>query len=646
MKEDKLIRTWTSRRMLAASTQTPMYRKFKEYYDLVLAVAKTIQAPWRSKLFLPEFFSVIMTKAAILTSKPLGWEIVGRTEDDKVNAEPMKQVMDYQLREPHVAPSPYNRYTTMVLDSLITGTSIAKVNFRFLKESYRQYPIDEKTGKIDTSKVEVLQKMARWNEFEPVESIRFFIDPVTKSIQQAQWIIEESFQTLAQLKAQNLVSPGYYTNLSELTDGDSSADDLGQYNTSRNNLINLSDKMSQDDTVKYLRIWNCYERKYDDKTGEPFVEKSVVAAEKVFIKEPARQEEWHNQYPFVVMYDYNRPHEFWGIGEVEVNQSVVRGINDNLNHFMDNENLSNNTMIMRRSSTSLEPFIIEPGGEVVYDGEAPTQFRFPDPNGQSFQIVHQTLTQGLERSTGVTGYLAGMPSTGVDKTRGTKGGIQTITQNAQNRVGYNQRQGGDFMEQVGRMFLANCQQFFTEDFYVRLSDGTYTKRSPEEIRGEFDLFATDASLTPSNKEEEVSMIMEMLDRLEASMPILNSEGKTIKVSKLLTRYLNIIGERMPEDIIVEMPPVQPPSEVKKNISINFSGDILPGPIKSEILASEFGESMPEELPEEMGPEGMPPEGMPEEMPQEMPQEMPEAQGQNQMPPELAAIMNQAGPPPQ
>lgn len=647
---DPTIKVWQDRRTIAESAQIPIYKKFKGYYDQFYSVVKNISSPWRSKLWLPEFFSVIWVKAAILTAKPFSWEVSAREDADTLNAEVAKKVLEYQIKEPHVQPSHYKRFTTGTLDALITGTAIYSVPFRISKDYFHQYGLG-KDGLINTKEVKTTSRVVRWNEFEPIEHTRFFKDPYSDTLQGAQWIIIRQYLTANNIKGKNAITPGYYVNLNQLDGLEGATDQLGHYNVSRNNLLGLSDKIAQDKTVKYVEVWCCYEKKYDEYTGEQYVEYSEIAGGKTYIRKPKKQENWHGLYPFAVQYDYDRPHEFWGIGEIEANESIVKGMNDNLNHFMDNLNLSNNSMIIRRTDTDVEPFIIEPGGEVIYDGDtAPQQFRFPDPNGQTFQIAHGVLKATLDKSTGVDGYMAGSPSSSVDKTRGTKGGIEAITQNAQGRMAYSMRQSADFLEQVGRIWLSNVQQFFTEDFMVRLTDNKMVNYAPEEVRGEMDVFVADDSLTPTSKGEKLDMIMGMLNTLNSVTPALAAEGKQIKVSELVKRYINIIGGIPVDGLLGDLPPT-PPNDIKKNVAVTFAGEKLPPQIQAEILAEEIhaGDN-PTPTPNEGG-TNVGAAGLPSEMPQDagmngMALDMPPAEPMPQGPQEMNNLqggMNVAGP---
>lgn len=583
--DEELVRIWSERRSSAESRQIPLYTKFKKFYDALYAVVENMSSPWRSNLYLPEFFTIIMTKASIITSKQIKFELRGTGSEDLKSANTLEKVMDYQVREPHVQPTHYNRYTTQVLDSLVTGTSIAEVPFRMQKDYFREYPIDENTGLIDTKKVKLTTRLAKWNEFLPLDSTRFFKDPFSSSLQGCSWIIVDEFRTYDEMAAKNIETPGFY-DLKGVKSLPAASDNLGQYNTSRNKLLNISDKVSEDGTVKYIKIWRCYSRKYDKKTGEKYISYLEIAGGKLIIREERRLDNWHGLYPFAVMYGYNRPYEFWGLGEIEVNESIVKGLNDNVNQFFDNKNLSNNSMIMRRNSTILEPFVIEPGGEVLYDGEPPTQFRFPDPDSNTFVNAHNTLIQALERSSGVSGYSAGVPSAGVDKTRGTKGGIEQISQNANNRFGYTQRQVGDFFEQVGRIWLSNIQQYFTEDFYVRLSSGQKTLVKPEEIQGEFDVSVADTSLSPSNKQERLESSLQAIKIISDAAPELAKEGKMVKISEIVKDVVSLLNDKKPEDIITDAPQSQP-EQPKKNISVTFVGENLPDGIQAELLAEQF-----------------------------------------------------------
>jgi hypothetical protein len=102
-------------------------------------------------------------------------------------------------------------------------------------------------------------------------------------------------------------------------------------------------------------------------------------------------------------------------------------VNDLFNHYLDNWNLSIESMLMYEDGTLTNDFIIEPGGEITFTGDPPKQFKFPEPNPQQLSVVMNVLEKGIDNAT-FSPYASGNPNDKNDKTQGTAYGVKTISQ--------------------------------------------------------------------------------------------------------------------------------------------------------------------------------------------------------------------------
>jgi hypothetical protein len=119
----------------------------------------------------------------------------------------------------------------------------------------------------------------------------------------------------------------------------------------------------------------------------------------------------------------------------ENNRTMQSATNDLFNHYLDNWNLSIESMIMYEDGSLTNDFIIEPGGEITFTGEAPKQFKFPEPKPPT-AISRNERTRKGHRRCDILPYAAGTPERQNDKTQGTAYGVKSITEAATTKIGF------------------------------------------------------------------------------------------------------------------------------------------------------------------------------------------------------------------
>jgi hypothetical protein len=145
--------------------------------------------------------------------------------------------------------------------------------------------------------------------------------------------------------------------------------------------------------------------------------------------------------------------------------------------------------------------------KLLSPGEAPKQFKFPEPNPQQLSLVMSVLEKGIDAAT-FSPYASGTPSDANDKTQGTAYGVQAITEAATTKIGFFRDNFKQSMKVVGRIWLSNLQQFADEPEQITMSqDG---KQSPDMImpsdyQGEMELDIDDDSMTPVTKADKREM---------------------------------------------------------------------------------------------------------------------------------------------
>jgi hypothetical protein len=162
---------------------------------------------------------------------------------------------------------------------------------------------------------------------------------------------------------------------------------------------------------------------------------------------------------------------------------------------------------MYEDGTLTNDFVIEPGGEITFTGEAPKQFKFPEPNPQQLSLVMDVLEKGVENAT-FSPYASGTPNSSNDKTQGTAYGVKSITEAATTKIGFFRDNFKQSMRVVGQIWLSNLQQFSDEpDEIRRVQDGKTIPDvvMPSDYQGEVELDIDDDSMTPLSKQDKRDM---------------------------------------------------------------------------------------------------------------------------------------------
>jgi hypothetical protein len=213
---------------------------------------------------------------------------------------------------------------------------------------------------------------------------------------------------------------------------------------------------------------------------------------------------WHDFCPVQPFYIRKKSFSPWGESLFENNASLQYATNDLFNHYLDNWNLSIDAMIMYEDGTLMSDYTVEPGGEIVYSGEKPEAFKFPEPNPAQLSQVINVINSAVESAT-VPQYLSGVPNSAMDKTAGTATGITSISEAANEKIGYMRDNFKQSMVIIGKIWLSNLQQFQDKAEEIRLvSKGKEVPGiiMPEDYRGDITLTIDDDSLVPMTKDEK------------------------------------------------------------------------------------------------------------------------------------------------
>lgn len=161
-------------------------------------------------------------------------------------------------------------------------------------------------------------------------------------------------------------------------------------------------------------------------------------------------------------------------------------------------------MVAIEEGSVVEPYVIEPGGELRYRGDMPKQFKFPSPDANNIQMATNMIQSAIESAT-ISQYASGVPNSSTDSTQGTATGVTRIMEAAAEKVGFMRSNFRRSWREVGQMWLSNTQQFMRTDVvYQTQKQGQTTNEvlKPEDMMGIFGVTVEDGSFEPVSKDQK------------------------------------------------------------------------------------------------------------------------------------------------
>lgn len=595
---------WQSRFENRKSKQKRLFEDAQKYYDIMYAVQNTTKiSPWKSKVYVPVLASKAWDLIARMSDVTPLFNVTIKNElelnDTKGQFELPEDVKERQRRVEAKLHYDYScsgdepmklRVFDPLVDAVVAGTGYAYAPWVLENKRTRARRFDE-NGVMDNEHVVTKKQYNGYNDFEGLNFFNVF--PADgPSFFKAPYLIVRGYKPLVEMKKR-----GIYENLNLVNKDVEMDTEFDLFNVARNRVVNEEDRINPDDSVDTVTYYECYER------TEKGVELTVYAEGKsngvdtspwVCIRKPSYPY-WHDMFPVVPFYCRKKSYSVFGESLFESNRTMQSATNDLFNHYLDNWNLSIESMIMYEDGSLTNDFVVEPGGEITYTGEAPKQFKFPEPDPQQLSVVMGVLEKGIEQAT-FSNYASGQPNSTTDKTQGTAYGVKTITEAATTKIGFFRDNFKQSMKVLGRIWLSNLQQFADDPSEIRrVVDGREIPDLvlPSDYQGELELDIDDDSMTPLSKAEKREMHTTFLNDLAVTQKLAITQAEIFKVPADIPRYnFHEINEDTAElyskkdfdryllDSNVEIP--QPPAEDDTKEFLNLSYKDAPADIKAQI----------------------------------------------------------------
>lgn len=597
---EKRSELWADRLSDAEGVQKSFQSKWGEWYDMMYASTQTDKmALWKSKAFLPILAGKVWDLVSRFVQYKPSWAVelynlpVSMSSEALQayltqvyqNYDKIKMKMDYDYNDPVRRVPIQDEFFSVLVDSIVTGTGIARVNFEEVTIESREHPLND-MNQVDITLENVTTIQRGFNNFESVNIFNFYIDPSATDLQTAGWIIVQDVATKAEL----LAHPEFDKAAIESIKFGVVNDNTATYQKSKIRHLNSQDPASADSKEKKTHILDCWDGEANTHTVYAVSEDKKQFVELLHEDNPY----WHQKYPYVPFRIRRKPHLFWGESFFENSESLQSAMNDLFNHYMDNLNLSDGMIAIEEGSV-VEPYMIEPGGEFRYRGERPTQFKFPEPNPAQLTTVMNEI-QGVIENITISQYASGVPNSATDTTQGTATGVTRLMEAATEKIGMMRQNIRRSWAEVGNMWLVNSQQFMVDPVVYQKNTykGSITEMiTPEDIRGNFVLRIDENSFEPISEDQMRSNYIEYIANLQnwanASREQANANGNTEGIISIdyahAAERLSELSSENPSTILmkVENPqannpeqPEQPAEQPEGNEpNLNAVGEIEP-----------------------------------------------------------------------
>lgn len=596
---EKRSHLWADRLSDAEGVQKSFQSKWGEWYDMMYASTQTDKmALWKSKAFLPILAGKVWDLVSRFVQYKPSWAVelynlpVSMSSEALQayltqvyqNYDKVKMKMDYDYNDPVRRVPIQDEFFSVLVDSIVTGTGIARVNFEEVTIESREHPLND-MNQVDITLENVTTVQRGFNNFESVNIFNFYIDPSATDLQTAGWIVVQDVATKAELLAHPEFDKAAIEQIKFGVINDSTA----TYQKSKIRYLNTQDPASGDTKEKKVHILDCWDGEANTHTVYAVSEDKKHFVELLHEDNPY----WHQKYPYVPFRIRRKPHLFWGESFFENSESLQSAMNDLFNHYMDNLNLSDGMIAIEEGSV-VEPYMIEPGGEFRYRGERPTQFKFPEPNPAQLTTVMNEI-QGVIENITISQYASGVPNSATDTTQGTATGVTRLMEAATEKIGMMRQNIRRSWAEVGNMWLVNSQQFMVEPVVYQKNTykGSVTEMiTPEDIRGNFVLRIDENSFEPISEDQMRSNYIEYIANLQnwanASREQAQANGNTEgiisidyahaaeRLSELSSENPSTILMKVEQPQALEQNPEQPeaPAETSEP-TLNAVGEIEP-----------------------------------------------------------------------
>ena len=551
---EELAKKWKLRLEAGQKNQKKIFDKAKEHYQTYYAItneAQKAKSPWKSNVFLPLLPGKardVKSKLSILEPrfivKPVdSWKIDPETQelafDDgalinalKVTKKLNKEYSNYTANG-GLPPRASVDYSTT--DAIVAGWGLMLAPLATYKKKYITHdPMLDAEGKpsayvrMDSKNVKSILRVG--TDLIPLDIFKCWISPRAKSWEQPIWTMYERDETFKSLTDANSNKGEKVYTLPKGLETAKGVPIKNEYSAVRNESLGyqVDGEDMKDDTVEVFGTYDCYDEELD--TFYTFIVANIdgVAGDWHCIRELVNPYN-HGLNTIIPVYTKRRPHSPFGESFFEISKDLQPAYNAAYNQFSDNSTLAGESMVLADKNSIIDGYEIGPGEEITYDslnGEKPEPWKLNDPNPAVLNAKLTILEKNAEGGM-VPQYTSGQVDSSMDKTAGTRGGIEMLMEAANDKLTEMLRNLKGSLLRYGFIALHNAQQYQnyievldTPDMSAagqrNIKDGVQVSAdfiTPIDLQNAFDIDIDDESMLPMTKAERRRMYLDFVNAL-------------------------------------------------------------------------------------------------------------------------------------
>lgn len=494
------------------------YKRWRNYVDALIDPQTNQVVADRSNISIPYTFVQVETilprlVETLFAARPYV-AVRDREPSDLPNAKNMEVMLDWQMNE---RLDVRDLFHGGLKECCIYGTAIAYTGWKWEQREVikkQLLPVTEPdplTGEEIPVYDEYGNAVTDWqpvriNEIEYddpdlkfIDLGLFYVDPAAEDIDDARYCGHDEFQTKEQL--QRLVDQGAYKIDWKKVPKDRNRNEARDYRLSQVGLPTTDDQIAESDEDALYRVTHYWEDN-----------KRVVIINRAYIAAEGENPYWHRRKPYRKGVYTAVPHEFYGMGIVEMLEDLQDELNTERNMRIDFRAFLLRRMFKVRRGANINKKQLKwrQGGVVeVDDMDDVAEFGVSDTASSSF-AQETTIKQDMRDCAGAHDVVMG-----TSQNRETATTTMTKDNNASIRfkliINSLEKK---LLVGVARLIIQMDQQFIDVPKWIRVTgeDGANVPMqiAPEDIQGEFDLIAAGSSVEPlANKEAFKQRMVEL-----------------------------------------------------------------------------------------------------------------------------------------
>lgn len=493
------------------------YKRYRNYVDKLYDPNTGREIKDRSNISIPYTFTQVETVLprlveSLFAARPYV-TVKGREPGDEENAKNMETLLDWQMNERLDIQDIFHKG---LKEMCIYGTAVAYVGWKYKERKVirRQLQtlldennnpiieVDPTTGEeveiADYAAVEVTETVWDDPDVKFIDLGLFFVDPNATDIDDARYCGHVAYLTKSELEEMAERDESMKLKWDEIPK-DYRKNNVRNERMAAVGLPSVQEENVHDDDDRLYEVHYYWE---DDK--------EVIIINRAYLAKDGENPYWHKKKPYVKDVYTEVPHEFYGIGLVEMIEDLQDELNAERNMRIDYRamNLRRMWKVRRGANIKLSDLRWRQNGIIRVDEMDDLQEIETAHIGNDSFNQEGVIKQDIRDTTGAH-----------DVVMGTSGGSATATETMtkDNNASIRFRLIISSVEKrllvgVTNLMIKNNQQFIDRDLVFRVTgeEDEWVEMSPEDIQGQFDLMAAGSSVEPlANKEAFKQRMIEL-----------------------------------------------------------------------------------------------------------------------------------------